>query len=157
MKPSLFTIPVLFTLFFLGCPTQQQKPEVPPSGLAGVGKTQPEPKSNLPSGHPPLSGTQQKVARPQTTLNHGNPPNAPKAVSQLIQGTVLEVFTASNYTYLKVTDKADKMHWAAVLNLDVKKGDNVEINQQMVMDNFQSKTLNRTFDKIIFGTAKKLP
>ena len=155
MQSSLFVILALFTLGLLGCPAEQPKAEIPPSGLAGVGKAQPEQKSNLPSGHPPLPATQPKASKPHTTLSHGNPTNAPKASEQTIQGTVLEVFTASNYTYLKVKDKADKTHWAAVLNLEVKKGDNVDIHQQMVMENFQSKTLNRTFDKIIFGTAKK--
>ena len=34
--------------------------------------------------------------------------------------------------------------WAAVLTVEVKKGDTVEIKQQMVMENFQSKSLNRS-------------
>ena len=157
MQSSLLMVLTLFTICALGCPTEQKKAEVPPSGLAGVGKSQPTQKSQLPSGHPPITGSQQKSASPKTTLSHGNPPSGPKASAQTIQGSVLEVFTASNYTYLKIKDQSEQTHWAAVLNLDVKKGDQVDVHQQMVMENFQSKTLNRTFDKIIFGTAQKRP
>ena len=53
-------------------------------------------------------------------------------------------------------DDKDKEQWAAILKVDLKQGQKIEVNQQMVMDNFQSKSLNRTFDRIIFGTAKVL-
>jgi hypothetical protein len=152
----------VLTLFTLGC-SESSSPKtqpVPPSGLAGVGQPQKEAASSgLPSGHPPINGTGKAAppSPPKTTLNHGNARSKPMVPDQKVEGTVIEVHNAGSYTYLKVKDKTAKEQWAAVLQIPVKQGQKVLISQQMVMDNFQSKSLNRTFDKIIFGTAKILP
>ena len=50
---------------------------------------------------------------------------------QKIKGTVLEVHNAASYTYLKVKDQTAKEQWAAVLQIAVKQGQKVEINQQV--------------------------
>jgi hypothetical protein len=42
--------------------------------------------------------------------------------------------------------------WAAVNKTNVVKGDTVTVENAMPMDGFQSKALNRTFDKIVFGS-----
>lgn len=60
---------------------------------------------------------------------------------------------AAGYTYVRVaTESGDR--WAAVQQTPVKVGDNVTIVAQMVVPNFESQTLKRKFDNIIFGTVR---
>lgn len=69
-----------------------------------------------------------------------------------VKGEVLEVTNVVNYTYLLLKTK-DGETWAAVSSAPVAKGDQVTIEDATVMDNFVSKALNKTFDKIVFGTV----
>ena len=68
-----------------------------------------------------------------------------------LQGEVLEVRDVDMYTYLRLKTK-DGETWAAVTKVPVKKGAQVSIANPMVMQNFESKTLKKTFDKIVFGS-----
>ncbi|MGE5666912.1 MAG: nucleotide-binding protein, partial [Betaproteobacteria bacterium] len=67
------------------------------------------------------------------------------------KGEVLEVKDVAAYTYLRLKT-ADGETWAAVNRSAVKKGAEVTIDNPMVMRNFESKSLKRTFDTIVFGT-----
>ncbi len=72
---------------------------------------------------------------------------------------VLQTMNSGGYTYMKVQDKNQK-YWVAMTQRDVKTGDTIRYLEQGWMPNFHSKTLNRTFDKILFAadvTAKKAP
>jgi hypothetical protein len=77
-------------------------------------------------------------------------PPAPRDAGQgqagLLTGKVDETMNAGGYTYVRVGDK-----WAAVRETKLKKGQTVTIATQMVAENFESKTLGRKFDRIIFG------
>jgi hypothetical protein len=75
---------------------------------------------------------------------------APPASAPL-KGRVLEVKDVGNYTYLRLKTK-DGETWAAVNKSTVKKGADVTVENAMVMKNFESKTLKKTFDTIVFGT-----
>ncbi len=68
-----------------------------------------------------------------------------------LQGEVLEVKDVDAYSYLRLKTK-DGETWAAVTRAPVKKGDRVAIDNPMVMRNFESKTLKKTFDQIVFGS-----
>jgi DNA/RNA endonuclease YhcR with UshA esterase domain len=68
-----------------------------------------------------------------------------------ITGKVLEVKDVESYTYLRLKTK-DGETWAAVPRTPVKKDAEVTIEGAMVMNNFESKSLKKTFDKIVFGT-----
>jgi len=72
-----------------------------------------------------------------------------------LQGNVLETMTSNGYTYLLI-DAAQGKIWAAIPETQVKTGQNLTIAPGATMFNFTSKTLNRTFDRIIFapGLAK---
>ena len=70
----------------------------------------------------------------------------------VVKGEVLEVQEVDSYTYLRLKTK-DGETWAAVTKTPVKKGAEVTIENAMVMDNFESKSLKKTFSKIIFGTV----
>jgi hydrogenase maturation factor len=88
------------------------------------------------------------------------PAGAPAAANQAvaIKGTVVETMNASGYTYVCVESGGQKQ-WAAVPATEVKVGDSVEVAPGMVMHNFNSKALKRTFDSIVFsgGLAKPKP
>lgn len=71
--------------------------------------------------------------------------------SPSINGKVLEVKDVDNYTYLRLKTK-DGETWAAVARAPVKQGAEARIENAMVMNNFESKSLKKKFDKIVFGT-----
>jgi len=76
------------------------------------------------------------------------PPAPPPATS--LKGEVLEIRDVDSYTYLRLKTQ-DGEAWAAVPKAVVKKGAVVTIGDAMTMENFESKTLKKTFDKIVFG------
>ncbi|AYV13233.1 NrfJ [Shewanella algae] len=65
------------------------------------------------------------------------------------EGTVVDTMNSGGYTYVQIKE-ADKTFWAAGPQVAVAKGDKVQVTEQMWMTNFTSKTLNRTFDKLMF-------
>lgn len=75
----------------------------------------------------------------------------PAAQGQTVKGEVLEVKEVDAYTYLRLETKDGEL-WAAVNKAPVKRGAQVTIENATVMSNFESKTLKKTFDKIVFGT-----
>jgi hypothetical protein len=76
---------------------------------------------------------------------------AAPAPATVITGEVLEVKDVESYTYLRIKT-ADGEIWAAVGKAPVKKGAKVTIENAMLMNNFESKSLKKTFDKIVFGS-----
>jgi hypothetical protein len=75
---------------------------------------------------------------------------APAAGSGLT-GKVLERIDASPYCYLRIQTARGEV-WAAVPEAKIEKGTEVTVVNPMVMNNFESKTLNRTFAEVFFGT-----
>ena len=75
----------------------------------------------------------------------------PPAQAPALKGEVLEVRDVESYTYLRLKTK-DGEAWAAVPTAAVKKGAQVAIGNAMVMQDFESKSLKRKFDRIVFGT-----
>jgi len=78
-------------------------------------------------------------------------PEAPQTALTSVAGTVEETIDASDYTYMRLKT-ADGEIWAAVTKASIKKGERVAVVNAMSMDGFQSKTLNRKFDRIVFGS-----
>lgn len=68
-----------------------------------------------------------------------------------LTGKVLETMDSGGYTYIKLSSAAGEK-WAAVRKTKVKKGSQVTIGNAMEMKNFKSKTLDRVFASIYFGT-----
>lgn len=75
------------------------------------------------------------------------PPTTPTVVT----GEILENQDASGYTYIRLKTK-DGETWAAISKTTVKQGSKVTIENVMVMNNFESKSLKKTFNTILFGT-----
>jgi hypothetical protein len=75
----------------------------------------------------------------------------PSSQGPAMTGEVLEVRDVPSYTYLRLKT-ADGEMWAAVATAPVKKGARVTLANATVMENFESKTLNRKFDRIVFAS-----
>ncbi len=69
-----------------------------------------------------------------------------------LTGTVLETMDSGGYTYLQLDTGADKP-WIAIPQAKVAVGSKISCQPGMVMKNFSSKTLNRTFDSIVFSSG----
>jgi hypothetical protein len=81
----------------------------------------------------------------------GDKPVAVAAEKTVVAGEVLEVKEVASYTYLRLKTKNGET-WAAVSKAAVSKGSKVTVENVTVMNNFESKSLNKTFDTIYFGT-----
>jgi hypothetical protein len=68
----------------------------------------------------------------------------------VIHGKVLETMNTLGYTYLQVNADQGKV-WVAIPETQVKTGQTVTCAPGMTMHNFTSKTLNRTFEAIVFS------
>lgn len=88
---------------------------------------------------PALSQPSQSLSKPLTNTQN------------VLSGEVLEVTDAAGYTYLRLKTK-DGETWAAVNQSPVKVGSVVTIGDPMVMQNFESKSLKKTFPTIVFGS-----
>jgi hypothetical protein len=88
------------------------------------------------------------VAPPPRPLQQQQPALPPGTLS----GKVLETMNAGGYTYLELRTASGDV-WAAVQQTKINVGETATIAPQMTLDNFESKTLQRKFDHIIFGVA----
>jgi len=66
-----------------------------------------------------------------------------------IRGTVSETMNSAGYTYLLIDTERGAV-WAAASEMTVAVGDQVEVAGGSMMSNFTSRTLDRTFDQILF-------
>lgn len=79
---------------------------------------------------------------------------APKGGAAL-SGKVVETMNSGGYTYV-LLEKGGKKTWVACPSMKVSKGQQLTLQPGDEMVNFTSKTLKKTFDKIVFspGLAK---
>ena len=109
-------------------------------------------KEEASKGMPPqpgMSGQQAPGLAPGADPHAGlKPQEIPAGVGH--KAKVLSTMDAGQYTYLEVEEKGQKL-WVAVMKTAVKVGDTVEFPDSPPMMNFNSPTLKRTFDKIIFA------
>jgi hypothetical protein len=66
-----------------------------------------------------------------------------------IRGTVLETMNAGGYTYV-LMETGEEQRWVAGREIPLKVGDVVQSTQGAAMPDFESKSLNRTFDVVYF-------
>lgn len=88
----------------------------------------------MPAGHPPVAGMSEA--------------GAPAGGG--ISGKVVETMNSGGYTYVAL-QSGGKKTWVALPDSKVKVGQQITCQPGMEMKNFTSKTLNRTFDSIIFS------
>ena len=105
-----------------------------PAGAAGA----------LPSGHPPMAAGAPAGHPPMGNI----PTSAPVATQNT--GVVKSATNAGGYTYAEV-QQGNASLWIAAPETALKKGDKVSWDGGAVMQNFTAKSLNQTFDKIVFA------
>jgi hypothetical protein len=83
---------------------------------------------------------------------HASPQGvSPQAMSKdPLVGTVAETMNSGGYTYILLQTKS-KMFWVAIAESTVTVGEEVVLASGMEMVEFHSKSLDRTFDSIIFS------
>jgi hypothetical protein len=115
-----------------GAPAMMAPHGVPGGGAAGMG-----------AGHPPVAG--------HPPMGNQAPMGMPAAAGGGNSGMVKSVASAGGYSYLEV-DQGGKIIWvAAPENPAIKAGNSVSWAPGPVMSNFTAKSLNRTFDSIVFA------
>ena len=136
-RSSLLVTLSVFTLVACG-----QKPaETPPAPMPIASA----PMSALPAGHPAMNAgnmPQNASELPKSMQTASLPPLTQTA-------KVLSTINASQFTYLEVTQD-NNTRWLATTTSAAKKGDTIRFDNGTVMNNFNSKILNRTFPSITF-------
>ncbi len=93
-----------------------------------------------------------KVAEPSAAAPMPAPITPPKV--ETLSGKVAEVIHAGGYTYVRL-EKDGKSDWAAMTsNNKATVGEDLALKPGMLMTNFKSTALNRTFDRIIFTDGR---
>lgn len=124
MKKSILIIVAISALALAGC---KEKPKAEaPKAPAGMGQT--------PPGTDPHAGMKAQ--------------EIPAGAGQ--KGTVTQTMNSGGYTYVEAADDKGKKVWLALPEFKVKVGDKIEYPTAPPMVNFHSKTLNKTFEQIVF-------
>jgi hypothetical protein len=89
----------------------------------------------------PASQAQPSQAQPAANAGQAEPS---------LSGKVVETMNSGGYTYVSLENNGKKT-WVAIPATAVKVGQEVTCQPGMEMKNFTSKTLNRTFESIIFS------
>lgn len=177
-----FALVALVALVAIACAPKPAVEELPPAGLAGAPgasgsstHSTPQPSAALTS----LPGDGQAMAAPaggnteSAQLPPGHPPidtapttpgagmgMAPSGMGSAqdvqLTGKVLEAIDVPSYTYMRIQTSGGE-EWAAVNTVKVNVGDTVTVTSQLVMDNFRSSSLNRTFPKLVMGMLVGAP
>jgi hypothetical protein len=79
------------------------------------------------------------------------PSSVVQSEEPVVTGTVVETMDAGPYTYVRLKT-ANGDVWAAVNEAKLKVGSEITVGNAMWMEKFESKTLNRKFDRILFGS-----
>ncbi len=93
-----------------------------------------------------------------TTATENNPAGKVKVKEEIanpsspLSGKVVETMNSGGYTYVCL-EKNGKKTWVAVPEMKVTVGREMAFQPGVEMQNFPSKTLNRTFDRIIFSAG----
>lgn len=88
------------------------------------------------------------------------PADKKEAAASSLTGKVVETMDSGRYTYILLQTKEKKV-WVAVYKMKVSVGEKISLKPGFEMVNFESKGLNRKFEKIIFSegpiSSKKAP
>lgn len=94
--------------------------------------------SSSPEGHLPIK-----------TMNQLETINAAPKVEQQQQATVVSTIDIPQFTYLEISQN-QQTRWLATGTVLAKKGDVIQFDSGSTIENFKSKTLNRTFPSMSF-------
>jgi len=74
-----------------------------------------------------------------------------KPLGHALTGTLVERIAVAPYVYLRLKTATGEL-WVAVLEAPLTVGAQVTVYNALLMEQFESKTLNRTFERIYFGS-----
>lgn len=80
------------------------------------------------------------------------PKSTATAGGKAVTGTVIETMNSAGYTYMLVA-VGTVQNWVAIPEAPVKTGSQVSYFEGLAMPSFTSKTLNRTFENIVFSAG----
>lgn len=89
------------------------------------------------------------------TNDNASIPAAAPEMNEPVSGKVLQTMSSGGYTYIELKKKSGEKVWLAVPVTEIPLGSQQTFNPGMVMPNFESRTLKRTFDSIIFTELAK--
>ncbi len=138
MKNVMVILSVIVALAFAAC---TQKPDAQPVS---------ESRDTGAGGQVALGSAHGQVASSANPHATGNPQEMAMGADH--KAKVISAVNASGYTYIEVEENGKKL-WIAVMQTEVKPGDEVVFPDSPPVENFHSKTLNRTFEKIILVPA----
>ena len=138
------TLILIAALALFGC-QDRPKTEEPVKPLTNA---------TLPQGHPPIGQTAgQQQADPHAGLKATDLPVS----TPTKKATVLQTIDVDIYTYIEAKGEDGKVVWMALPKTSVAKGTTIEYPTNVPpMINFASKTLNKTFDSILFLQGIKI-
>ena len=163
MKKTVIIVLAVMMFAAVGCKKSEEtkKAAAPQTAAQSVAPPAAVPPAVPPAGQPSAAPqTPAPQAPPPAGIPAGGDPHAGIKVKEMAAGTghkgkVLQTMEAGSYSYVEVEEKGQKL-WVAAMKAKVSKGDTVEFPDSKPMENFQSKTLNRTFDKIIFAESLRV-
>ncbi len=88
----------------------------------------------------PVKTARQAESRPPETVN--------------VEGTVEEAINSGGFTFLRIKTASGEK-WASVPMVEVKKGEKVSLINAFPFPNFYAKSLDRTFEELIFASGIK--
>jgi hypothetical protein len=133
VKKLVAPFAALLLLAACGKKTEVPKGPAPEAAHAPSVPALPAPPAEAVAGKDPHAGLERQAINPGTGR----------------KGKVLETMNSAGYTYLRVDEKGASV-WLAVMEIPVKVGDTVEFPNVPPMNGFRSRTLNRTFESILF-------
>jgi hypothetical protein len=95
-----------------------------------------------------------KEAPAPAPASQAQPAVNPAQTDTSLSGKVVETMNSGGYTYVSI-EKNGKRTWVALPATVVKVGQEITCQPGMEMKNFRSKTLNRTFESIIFSGGSR--
>jgi hypothetical protein len=112
-----------------------------------------KPKTEAPQQAAPAAGM--PAAAPGAAAAPGGDPHAGMKAQEIPAGAgkkakVTQTMNSGGYTYVEAADEKGVKTWLALPEIKVKVGDSIEYPETPPLANFQSKTLNKTFEKISF-------
>lgn len=121
-----------------------------PAGQTVPGQAGPIPEgAQMPADHPPIS--QLPANHPDMTDPAQAAPLDREPMADARTGTVLEIKQTGNYTYALMDFDGDEI-WVAGPRAPLEEGDEITISGIMGMTDFYARSLDRTFDQILFAS-----
>lgn len=122
-----------------------------PASQAGPASAGPIPEgAEMPADHPPIS--QLPANHPDVLDGEQAAPLDQAPGPDARTGTVLEATQAAGYTYALMDFDGDQI-WVAGPPAPLEVGDEITISGIMGMTDFYSRSLDRTFDQILFASV----